>query len=323
VDTPPGAKRISENVIEFDTRKEAVAYGEAHELSSKIKSVWVDGKTGELHAVDPSTGETVKILKQDTSSVNKFRVQLQDQHVEFHKTKKEAEARARELKEELGDKIDLKGVVPRQYEPDGRGGVDLSGSLGRLAKKLEKTPAYQEATQAQKVAMRRTLEEASISALGSTRIQSKSLPRRNVKGYSHDIVQNTYDYGLSSSRYLAKLEHAPELEAGMKEMLATIDQDASKNLSYGRQAIANEVQERVRGDNGFEQGGGTFSQVTKRLLAISFIDKLGSPAYTVINLTQPGMVTMPYLAGRHGVGRSFAALGKAYSDISALKILKQ
>lgn len=323
VDTPPGAKRISENVIEFDTRKEAVAYGEAHELSSKIKSVWVDGKTGELHAVDPSTGETVKILKQDTSSVNKFRVQLQDQHVEFHKTKKEAEARARELKEELGDKIDLKGVVPRQYEPDGRGGVDLSGSLGRLAKKLEKTPAYQEATQAQKVAMRRTLEEASISALGSTRIQSKSLPRRNVKGYSHDIVQNTYDYGLSSSRYLAKLEHAPELEAGMKEMLATIDQDASKNLSYGRQAIANEVQERVRGDNGFEQGGDTFSQVTKRLLAISFIDKLGSPAYTVINLTQPGMVTMPYLSGRHGVGRSFSALGKAYSDISSLQILKQ
>lgn len=323
IDTPPNAKRISDNVIEFDSRKEAIAYGEAHELSSKIKSVWVDGKTGELHAVDPSTGETIKILKEDTNSVNKFRVTLQDQHVEFHKTKKEAEARARELKEELGDKIDLKGVVPRQYEADGRGAVDLSGSLGRLAKKLEKTPAYQEATQAQRAAMRRTLEEASISALGSTRIQSKSLPRRNVKGYSHDIVQNTYDYALSSSRYLAKLEHAPELEAGMKEMLATIDQDASKNLSYGRQAIANEVQQRVRGDNGFEQGGDTFSQVTKRLLAVSFIDKLGSPAYTVINLTQPGMVTMPYLSGRHGIGRSFSALGKAYSDISSLQILKQ
>lgn len=322
VDTPPNAKRIADNVFEFNSRKEAVAYAEAHELTAKIKSVWVDGKTGELYAVDPSTGDEIKILKDDTNSVNKFRVTLQDQHVEFVKTKKEAEARKAELEQQLGKKIEMKGVVPRQYEADGRGAVDLSGALGKLAKKLEKTPAYQEATQAQKAAMRHTLEEASVSALGSTRIQSKSLPRRNVKGYSEDIVQNTYDYALSSSRYLAKLEHAPALEAGIKEMLATRDQDASKNLSYGRTAIANEVQQRVRGDNGFEQGG-AFSQVTKRLLALSFIDKLGSPAYTVINLTQPGMVTMPYLSGRHGIGRSFSALSKAYSDISALKILKQ
>ncbi len=323
VDVPPGAKRIEQNVIEFDSRKEAIEFAKKHPLSAKIKSVWVDGKTGELHAVDPSTGETVKILKEDTDSVNKFRVTLQDQHVEFHKTKREAEARAAELKTELGDGIDLKGVVPREFIAEGRGAADLSGSLGRLAKKLEKTPAYQEATQAQKAAMRRTLEEASVAAMGSTRIQSKSLPRRGVKGYSHDIVQNTYDYALSSSRYLAKLEHMPEVEAGIKEMKATIDQDASKNLSYGRQAIANEVLQRVQGDNGFEQGGGTFSQVTKRLLAISFIDKLGSPAYSVINAMQPAMVTMPYLAGRHGVGRSFSALSKAYNDISALKVIKQ
>ena len=63
--------------------------------------------------------------------------------------------------------------------------------------------------------------------------------------------------------------------------------------------------------------------VVKRLMSISFIDKLGSPAYSVVNAMQPGMVAMPYLAGRHGIGRSFAAMGKAYSDISAFKIIKE
>ena len=59
------------------------------------------------------------------------------------------------------------------------------------------------------------------------------------------------------------------------------------------------------------------------MLSISFIDKLGSPAYSVINAMQPGMVTMPYLIGRHGVGRSFAAMAKAYADINSARIVKE
>jgi hypothetical protein len=38
---------------------------------------------------------------------------------------------------------------------------------------------------------------------------------------------------------------------------------------------------------------------------------------------QVGMVTTPYLAARHGVARSFTALGKAYADINSWGMLKE
>jgi hypothetical protein len=112
----------------------------------------------------------------------------------------------------------------------------------------------------------------------------------------------------------------PDVEAGMKEMEDRLKSDHSKVNQFGRTAIRNEVVNRVQGDNGFQQGG-KFAGVVKRAMAVSFIDKLGSPAYSVINAMQPGMVTMPYLAGRHGIARSVTALGRAYSDVSALKIV--
>jgi len=38
---------------------------------------------------------------------------------------------------------------------------------------------------------------------------------------------------------------------------------------------------------------------------------------------QPAMVTMPYLAGNHGVARAFAAMGRAYADIGAGNVIKK
>jgi hypothetical protein len=56
-------------------------------------------------------------------------------------------------------------------------------------------------------------------------------------------------------------------------------------------------------------------------MTLSFLDKLFSPAFNVVNSLQPAMVTFPTLAGRYGVGRSFDAMGRAYRDISGLSII--
>ena len=317
--TPTGAKKISANEFEFNTRKEAEEYARKSELQTSIRSVWVDEKTGELHRVTPE-GKEERVSKQDLDSENKFRVLVQNEHVEFHPTHISAARRASELAKS-GD-LEVHKVVPRQVEPNARRATEMSTALSNLVKKLEHSNSYKDATPMQKAALRRALEEASISSHGSTRIQSKSLPRRGVKGYSEDLVQNTADYAFASSRYLARLEQAPQLEAALKDMNERIKQDYSKDGQFGRQAIANEVRTRIEGDNGFEQGG-KFSSAVKRAMSVSFIDKLASPAYSVINAMQPAMVTMPWLAGRHGVGRSFVAMSKAYSDISAAKVIGQ
>jgi hypothetical protein len=316
-DPASGAKRISQNEYEFKSRKAAEDYAAKHDLKATVRSVWVDSATGDLYHKG-SDGKDYKVTSKDINSENRFRVELQDKHVEFFEGKKAAERAAAELKKQG---ITIRTVEPRKPDQVGLPQF-MPGQVQSLMAALKKRQSYKDATPTIKREMERSIQEAGIQMLGSTRIQSKHLPRRHVEGASRDIVQNMFDYAVSTSRSLAKLEHMPELEQGLKDIDNTVEQDSSKLKNYARRAISNEVHSRIRQGDAFNEKD-SLSPVTKRLLAVSFLDKLGSPAYSVINAMQPAMVTMPYLAGRHGVGRTFAALSKAYSDINAGSILKQ
>ena len=321
LEKPANAKQIDGNTFEFGTRAEAEAYAKKNDLKTDLKKVWVDEKTGELHSVDlDDPAQMRRVQATDINAEAKYRATVQNQHVEFVQGRGAAEKRAKELASQGG--MDMQGVVPRRYEPSGREAADLSGAMSGLLRKLENSPAYKEATPYQQLQLRAALNEAALAAHGSTRVSSRAMPRRGVKGYDENIIQNMSEYNTSTGNYLAKLDHAPQLEKGLKDMREAIKQDESKAGVYGRQAIANEVEKRVNGDNGFQQGG-KFSPAVNRIMSVSFMDKLASPAYSMINAMQPTMVTMPYLTGRHGLLRSVSALGKAYSDLSALHIFKQ
>lgn len=316
-DPASGAKQISPNEYEFTSRKAAEDYAAKNDLHATLRSVWVDKATGDLYHKG-SDGKDYKVTSKDINSENRFRVELQNKHVEFFEGKKAAEQGAAALKKQG---ITIRTVEPRK--PDMLGTPQfLPGQTQSLMAALKRRQSYKDASPTVKREMERSIQEAGIQMLGSTRIQSKHLPRRHVEGASRDIVQNMFDYAVSTSRSLAKLEHMPSLEKGMKDIDNTVEQDSSKLKNYARRAIANEVHNRIREGDAFSDKD-SLSPVTKRLLAVSFLDKLGSPAYSIINAMQPAMVTMPYLAARHGVGRTFAALSKAYSDINAGSILKQ
>ena len=319
VAAPAGAKALAPNEFEFTAEKAATDYANKSSLKATVKKVWVDETTGEMHETDPATGQTHKVSAKDLNAVPRWRVEVQNEHVEFVDGHRAAERRSNEL---AANGLAMDKVVPRRTEVGGRASVELSRSLKSLVQRLEKSEAYKQSTPTQQAMLREAVQQAAAASHGSTRIASKALPRRGVVGYSEDLVKNLGDYGESSSRYLAKLEHMPEVEAGMKAMEDRLKQDESKTNQYGRTSIRNEVVRRVQGDNGFEEGGSQFSPIIKRAMAVSFIDKLASPAYSVINAMQPAMVTMPYLAGRHGVARSVMEMGRAYNDLGSLQTLK-
>ena len=316
--TPGGAKRISDNEFEFKTKAEALAYAKGSELQPTIRSVWVDEKTGELHFTDDN-GAQVKALKEDVDSEQRFRVSVQNEHLEFHQTQAQALRRRQELVEEG---LTMKMVEPKKYEPNGRQAAEVGDALYHLVKKTQKTQAYKDATPTQKAAMVQAIEEASVQARGSNRLTARNLPRRGVRGYNQDVVQHMYDYTSGSARYMAKLEHGPALDAAQKDMLSQLDRDASKTGQLARRTIANEVTSRVTA-NSVEEAPGKFAPVIKRAMALSFIDKLASPAYSMVNATQVAMITVPVAAARHGMQRTVLAMGKAYKDIGAGNVVKR
>lgn len=137
-----------------------------------------------------------------------------------------------------------------------------------------------------------------------------------MEGASKDLTRNNWDYAQSTSGYLAKLDHQPTLDDAVKEMNDSVRQNDHKNDTLERSEIAREVNELK--ERRLPAWCGAFSEASKRIMTLSFLDKLFSPTFNVVNSLQP---EFPTLAGRYGVGRSFDAMGRAYRDISGLSII--
>ncbi|WP_454627811.1 PLxRFG domain-containing protein [Bradyrhizobium cenepequi] len=317
VAAPANGTKVSPNQFDFNSRQDAIDFAKKQDTRPSIESRWVDKTTGEPYGVEKD-GKRIKVTANDVEAVQKFRVTVQNEHVEFFNSAKEAQAAAKALE---GPGITVKGVEERRFEPGDRQSDMLSHQMKQLVTSLERRDGYKDMTPAMKNEMVQALNEASIRFLGSTRIQSRRLPRRYVEGASKDLTRNTLDYAQSTSGYLAKLEHQPALDDAMKAMREGVTGNENKTTSLARSSIANEIEQRVATSSAPYETGGVFNEAAKRVMTLSFLDKLFSPAFNIINSLQPAMVTMPTLAARYGVGKSFDAMSRAYRDISGLSIV--
>lgn len=316
VTSPSNGKKIGDNVVEFMTRDEAIAYAESQDLRPTINRVIIDEKTGKTYFTDDD-GTQVKATKADPGAAERYRVTVQNKHVEFFHSKKEARAAAVELRK-AGVKI--KDVEPKRFERDAANSDMLSDQMRSLAATLERQQAYSSLTDAQKSELKKTLNEASLRFLASTRIQSHRLPRRYVQGASRDLTLNTYDYVDSASGYLAKLDTQLELETAMRQMEKAVGalSDRGVGLGSGARAISNEISDRVLNVD-YDLDNGVIAGISNRVMMMNFINHLASPFYSVLQTMQVGMLTWPKLMADYGEARASLHLAKAYYDIGALR----
>lgn len=317
VTEPRNATKISDNEFEFTDKDAASKFAQSQDGRPTMRTIYVDKTTGETHGTEG--GKQYRYTKEDIDAVPRYRVAVQNRHMEMFDTMKEARARVAELR---AAGINADDAVPRAFDNYGIQADALSTQMRRLSTVMERRADARNYTPEQKDDLLRTLNEVSLSMLGSTRIQSRNLPRRYVAGASKDLLRNTVEYAHATGNYTAKLDHRPQLDAALGELAEANKANPQDGLASGRQAVTNEVMRRISTPNPAAESS-TSNAVTNRILSMSFMDKLMSPTYSVINATQPMMTTTPYLAGQYGVGRAAAAMAKAYRDIGTLKSLKQ
>ena len=130
-----------------------------------------------------------------------------------------------------------------------------------------------------------------------------------------------WDYADKSAGYLTKIETQGELNDAMREMdtrRRTLSE--ASEAGEGARAIQEEVERRVNDPDAYA-GKGAGARVMHRIMTVTFLRHLASPAYTMFNLMQPVLLTKPGLNARHGYGRATTAMAAAYRDISAHKVL--
>lgn len=318
MEAPAGPHQvIDSNTFEFNTQAAAEAYVAKSKLHAALDSYYVDEQTGSRYFLDEK-GKEVPVLQQDTDAVRRWRVRVQDRHVEFFESRNDAEARRAEL---ANDGVSMEPVTMRRDDPRMAHGDMLSTHMDRLMKRIEGRDTFKDMPEFQQSEVRRAVEEASYGVLSSTRIQTTRMQRRYVEGASKDIIRSTAEYTGSMAGYLARYQHQAELDAAMREMNKEADKGGDPRTAMGRSMIRNEIMHRVNQPNISPSGSQnrTIDQWRHRLMVTSFIGHLASPAYSLINATQPIMITTPVLSARHGIGTTVAAMTKAYSDIAAVK----
>jgi hypothetical protein len=267
-----------------------------------VRKTWVDRQTGR------PTPKGEQALDRDYDVV--YEVDLQNKGVNFFESRKEAEKFRAEMKAANGDNLaKLSEVLDRRVSEGESFSKMISGSaLTQVTKRIdakEGIPAWQ------KKQMHALVEQAIISQMVGNRAQARHMARRNVKGASQDIARSAVTYGQSAGNYYATLTTAPEIRKAFTEL------------------------ERFESANEAEQGAGVRSQVMKELrkrqeglgdplylnkylqnvATLSFLDKLVSPAYLMINFTQVVGNTLPYLGGKYGNIKTGAAITAAYAKM--------
>ena len=319
VDVPPRATLVegTENVVEFKTLDEAKAYAQAQKLRSTVSSVVVHKDTGKQWVTDKD-GKEVKITKKDFDAEQRFRVKVQNRHVEFHDSMKEARAAYAELK---ASGLQMSDVEPKRYEPERQNSEMVSSQMRALAATVDTRLTGANLSSGQKAEIARTLNEVALRFQGATRIQSSRLPRRYVAGASKDLARNLFEYSDSAAGYLARLETAPALQEAMKTLEERVSALSARDSGSGAGAreLSNEIEKRLNRETPGEDDG-LFNPISRRITAFAFLDSLLSPMYSIINSTQVGMFTLPVLSGDFSMVKATAAITRAYNDVGAARM---
>lgn len=284
-----GGKEISPGKVEFRARTRAEAMKQAN--------AFIAGTN--LRVIN-------RRMSPEDATTNDFGVIVTVQRNGVFFFERESDAR-KWLRENAGEYDEVSDVMPRR--DTGMESKDLT--VAQFNALMGAINRQEDAPENTKDAMRGIIEQAAARMMSGNRVQKQRIARRNVEGASKDFARNLLLYGQSTSGYLAKLRYAPTIRAALKEMTELSKNYMDKHAS-ARVRILNELNKRIN-DN--DVGANEPPRWMRDLMTVTYLSKLFSPMYSVVNGMQPWMVTYPVLAGRYGNVVSYKALEGAYKSI--------
>lgn len=285
-----GGKEISPGKVEFRARTRAEAMKQANAFIANT----------DLRVLSR------RVVTDDAATTNDFGVVVTVQRNGVFFFERESDAR-KWVRENAGDYDQVSDVMPRRET--GAESRDLT--VAQFNALMGAINRQEDAPEATKDTMRGIIEQAAARMMSGNRVQKQRIARRNVEGASKDFARNLLLYGQSTSGYLAKLRYAPQVRASLKEM-TEISKDYMDKHAATRVRLLNELNKRV--DDG-DTGATEPPRWMRDLMTVTYLSKLFSPMYSVVNGMQPWMVTYPVLAGRYGNIASWRALQDSYKAI--------
>lgn len=163
----------------------------------------------------------------------------------------------------------------------------------------------------------KALESSLLSTLPETSVRLETLKRKNVPGSTNDAGRALAAHVRSRGYYRGALLHGQEIGEAMVYVNVAhraVERDAK--YSQPDQDRVQAVMDEIRKHDAIDSAGNEIGEVSRGLANVGFLWVLLSPVYILINMTQPGMFTLPWLAARSKTGGAMQAarfLKQAYS----------
>lgn len=243
-----------------------------------------------------------------------YRARVMAQGLHMFDSASEAQRFIRQNKSTFHE-IDAKPLTRAQAE---QGGGMTHRQLATLMASAESRTGMDKAAKDQ---LRSTILQASVRMMAGNRIEHRSMIRRGVSGASEDLARSTIQYADASARARARGMFMPEVREALADARKVIkDSPYADEQNQDRNVVLKEVEDRVKlGDPNIDRT----PQIVRDVVTLSTLDKLASPAYSMINGMQPWMVSLPVLGGRFGNFQAALHMRRAYSAIGGWGVTKK
>lgn len=228
--------------------------------------------------------------------------------VQFAETMGEAKAIAREEQQNY--------ALVEPFEKDTAraalyGGKDVQGLFHRLRNMVEESSDASTADKSER-AINKLLSDLHLSLLSDQSARQAERKRRKIAGAEKDMMRAFATQGRANAHFIASLENSADIYDNLRQMKA--ETDARTPGREERRRYYNEFMKRHA--MGLEYSPSPF--VDKALSTTSAWMLLTNPSYYLQNMTQPFMMSLPVVGGKHGYTKTWGAFTKAYSDISTV-----
>jgi hypothetical protein len=194
------------------------------------------------------------------------------------------------------------GVIKRAEALDDYSGQSLLPALTNLRAKVDADKGTQH------TAMLNLVSQLYLEALAEDSARKSEMRRRGISG-DVDMLSSFATQGRADANFMSSIEYSPEIQDALQQM-----RTQSKTGGTRKTEIFDELSKRYVGSLDYDVN----SWVSKLTNLSSKYFLATSPGYYLQNLTQPFMLSVPAMAGRHDYTAAGQALWKAYSELGPL-----
>jgi hypothetical protein len=246
----------------------------------------------------------------NTKAVEKMQGDEKHYFVAFYETLGEAEEQADRLRG-AGTYAEVSAFEKEKGIDAIHNGRDMLTAFQRLRNlikaELEVDPNDQVAR-----SLNTMISDLYLQTLAETSARKAELKRRNVAGADLDMMRAFATQGRADAHFIAALKHNGEVTDAMYEMRREAH-DAGGNKAE-KMRLFNEFMSRHALHMNY-----TEHRVQDAVMRGTSLWMLAtSPAYYLQNATQTPMISVPYMAGKHGYARSWSTVSQAYKDLGPM-----